>query len=477
MKSRINKRILCYLIIVIALKSSTKASDLIVPFSHFALRYNSSVKIIQLVDSNFLILSRHKDIGSNPAMAGLTWCHRNGDTIKTKLLTLNSGSAAPLDIISLHDGSLFISGTTDDPIDNTLFTLHLDSTGSLISFKLHTSIDAVWLSNSIQLDSGNVLLAATMVNVPESMIYYKVNPDGDSLLFLSYTFPGLLGVTCSRLLNDSTILFGGDMINSNFVLFTNLNGDSLSINAFPFTTSGKNHISSIAITGSQYLVIAGTSTDTLDSNHQSVWCMKTDLSGLILWQNRFHSANPFWNSSAISEIGSNYFALNTFYNTTTTIGNHPPVLIIDSDGDSVSMSNVIGNYCELSSGNNNSIIGDMNGNAFLTTTIDSVCSNIYQNIAFEKFDFSSLVNSIDVLNNNHHHLDVFPNPANNHLNVIDFDNEIGNIGLYDISGRFLFSKTKEESIQLPDIHDGVYIVVLFHKDRTPLKKIRLVVLH
>ena len=122
-------------------------------------------------------------------------------------------------------------------------------------------------------------------------------------------------------------------------------------------------------------------------------------------------------------------------------------------------------------------IRDRNGNAFLTTTIDSVCSNIYQNIAFEKFDFSSLVNSIDVLNNNHHHLDVFPNPANNHLNVIDFDNEIGNISLYDISGRFLFSKTKEESIQLPDIHDGVYIVVLFHKDRTPLKKIRLVVLH
>ena len=472
-----NKYILAYLIFASCWVSKAIASDLIVPYSHFALRYSSSVKIIQLADSNFLMLSRHKDIGSTPAMAGLTWCHRNGDTIKTKLLTLNSGSAAPLDIISLYDGSLFISGTTDDPLDNTLFTIHLDSTGSLISFKLHTSIDAVWLSNSIQLDSGHVLLAATLVNVPESIIFYKVNPDGDSLSFHNYTFPGLLGVSCSRLLNDSTILFGGDMSNSNFVLLTNLNGDSLSIDTFPFTTSGKVHISSIAITGSQYLVIAGTSTDTLDSNHQSVWCMKTDLSGLILWQNRFHSANPFWNSSAISEIGTNYFAINTFYNTTTTIGNHPPVLIIDSNGDSVSMSNASGNYCEMASGNNNSIIGDMNGNAFLTTTIDSVCSNIYQNIAFEKFDFSSLVNSIDVLNNNHHHLDVFPNPANNHLNVIDFDNEIGHISLYDISGRFLFSKIKEESIQLPDIHNVVYVVVLYHKDRTPLKKIRLVVLH
>ncbi|MBK6989148.1 MAG: hypothetical protein IPH33_13505 [Bacteroidetes bacterium] len=49
----------------------------------------------------------------------------------------------------------------------------------MISFKLHPSIDAVWLSNSIQLDSGNVLLSATLVNVPESVIYYKVNPDGD----------------------------------------------------------------------------------------------------------------------------------------------------------------------------------------------------------------------------------------------------------------------------------------------------------
>ena len=249
------KHILIYLIIVISFKSSSIASDIVTAYSHFALRYNSSVKIVQLADSNFLMLSRHKDIGSTPAMAGLTWCHRNGDTIKTKLLTLNSGSAAPLDIISLHDGSLFISGTTDDPLDNTLFTLHLDSTGSLISFKLHTNLDAVWPSNSIQLDSGNVLLAATPVNIPESMIYYKVNSDGDSLSFHNYTFPGLLGVTCSRLLNDSTILFGGDMINSNFVLFTNLNGDSLSINAFPFTTSGKNHISSIAITGSQYLVL------------------------------------------------------------------------------------------------------------------------------------------------------------------------------------------------------------------------------
>lgn len=201
-----NKYILAYIIFASCWVSKVIASDLIVPYSHFALRYNSSVKIIQLADSNFLILSRHKDIGSNPAMAGLTWCHQNGDTIKTKLLTLNSGSASPLDIISLFDGSLFISGTTDDPLDNTLFTLHLDSTGSLISFKLHPSIDAVWLSNSIQLDSGNVLLSATLVNVPESVIYYKVNPDGDSLLLHSYTFPGLLGITCSRLLNDSTLL-------------------------------------------------------------------------------------------------------------------------------------------------------------------------------------------------------------------------------------------------------------------------------
>ncbi len=471
-----NKYILAYIIFASCWVSKVIASDLIVPYSHFALRYNSSVKIIQLADSNFLILSRHKDIGSNPAMAGLTWCHQNGDTIKTKLLTLNSGSASPLDIISLFDGSLFISGTTDDPLDNTLFTLHLDSTGSLISFKLHPSIDAVWLSNSIQLDSGNVLLSATLVNVPESVIYYKVNPDGDSLLLHSYTFPGLLGITCSRLLNDSTLLFGGDMINSNFVLYTNLNGDSLSINTFPFTTSGKNHISSIAITGSQYLVIAGTSTDTLDSNHQSVWGMKTDLLGMILWQNRLQSTNPYWNSSAISAIGANYFAINTFYNTATTNGDHPPVLIIDSNGDSISTSNILGNYCEISSGNNNSIIGDMNGNTFLTTTIDSGCSNIYQNIAFEKFDFSTLINSIDDLNNKNT-LEVFPNPANNHLNIIDVDNEVSNISLYDISGRFLFCKTKEDLIQLTNIHDGIYMLVLVDKNLIPLKKIRLVVLH
>ncbi|MBK6989149.1 MAG: hypothetical protein IPH33_13510 [Bacteroidetes bacterium] len=100
------------------------------------------------------------------------------------------------------------------------------------------------------------------------------------------------------------------MINSNFALYKSQWRPP--INTFPFTTSGKNHISSIAITGSQYLVIAGTSTDTLDSNHQSVWGMKTDLLGMILWQNRFQSTNPYWNSSAISAIGANYFAINTF---------------------------------------------------------------------------------------------------------------------------------------------------------------------
>ena len=204
--------------------------------------------------------------------------------------------------------------------------------------------------------------------------------------------------------------------------------------------------------------------------------MKTDLSGLILWQNRFHSANPFWNSSAISEIGSNYFALNTFYNTATTIGNYPPVLIIDSNGNSISISNVTGNYCETALGNNNSIIGDTNGNAFLTTTIDSGCTNIYQNIAFEKFDFSTLVNSIGVLNDKKE-LNVFPNPANNHLSIIDVDNEISNISLYDISGKFLLSKTNEDLIQLTNIHEGIYLVILFDKNLVPLKKIRLVVLH
>ena len=224
------------------------------------------------------------------------------------------------------------------------------------------------------------------------------------------------------------------------------------------------------------MVIAGTSTDTLDSNHQSVWGMKTDLLGMILWQNRFQSTNPYWNSSAISAIGANYFAINTFYNTATTNGDHPPVLIIDSNGDSISTSNILGNYCEISSGNNNSIIGDMNGNTFLTTTIDSGCSNIYQNIAFEKFDFSTLINSIDDLNNKNT-LEVFPNPANNHLNIIDVDNEVSNISLYDISGRFLFCKTKEDLIQLTNIHDGIYMLVLVDKNLIPLKKIRLVVLH
>ena len=118
----------------------------------------------------------------------------------------------------------------------------------------------------------------------------------------------------------------------------------------------------------------------------------------------------------------------------------------------------------------------MNGNTFLTTTIDSGCSNIYQNIAFEKFDFSTLINSIDDLNNKNT-LEVFPNPANNHLNIIDVDNEVSNISLYDISGRFLFCKTKEDLIQLTNIHDGIYMLVLVDKNLIPLKKIRLVVLH
>lgn len=118
----------------------------------------------------------------------------------------------------------------------------------------------------------------------------------------------------------------------------------------------------------------------------------------------------------------------------------------------------------------------MNGNAFLTTTIDSGCANIYQNIAFEKLDFSALVNSIDFLNNKNK-LEVFPNPAANHLSIIDVDNEISNISLYDISGRFLFSKTKEDLIQLTNIQEGIYLLILFDKNLVPLKKIRLVVLH
>ena len=67
-----NKYILAYLIFASCWVSKAIASDLIVPYSHFALRYSSSVKIIQLAESNFLMLSRHKDIGSTPAMAGLT---------------------------------------------------------------------------------------------------------------------------------------------------------------------------------------------------------------------------------------------------------------------------------------------------------------------------------------------------------------------------------------------------------------------
>ena len=96
-----------------------------------------------------------------------------------------------------------------------------------------------------------------------------------------------------------------------------------------------------------------------------------------------------------------------------------------------------------------------NGTYYVIVTIDGCSSSPSNTIT---------INSVSISEYANHNITVYPNPTNDHLNIIS-DQHIQKIQLVDILGNIVIS-THETSIDVSNYSDGIYqIIILFDNDR------------
>ena len=96
-----------------------------------------------------------------------------------------------------------------------------------------------------------------------------------------------------------------------------------------------------------------------------------------------------------------------------------------------------------------------NGSYYVIVTIDGCSSSPSNTIT---------INSVSISEYANHNITVYPNPANDHLNIIS-DQHIQKIQLVDILGNIVIS-THETSIDVSNYSDGIYqLIILFENDR------------
>ncbi|HOJ24319.1 MAG TPA: T9SS type A sorting domain-containing protein [Bacteroidales bacterium] len=96
-----------------------------------------------------------------------------------------------------------------------------------------------------------------------------------------------------------------------------------------------------------------------------------------------------------------------------------------------------------------------NGTYYVIVTIDGCSSSPSNTIT---------INSVSISEYANHNITVYPNPTNDHLNIIS-DQHIQKIQLVDILGNIVIS-THETSINVSNYSDGIYqLIILFENDR------------
>ncbi|HRC78986.1 MAG TPA: T9SS type A sorting domain-containing protein [Bacteroidales bacterium] len=96
-----------------------------------------------------------------------------------------------------------------------------------------------------------------------------------------------------------------------------------------------------------------------------------------------------------------------------------------------------------------------NGTYYVIVTIDGCSSSPSNTIT---------INSVSISEYANHNITVYPNPTNDHLNIIS-DQHIQKIQLVDILGNIVIS-THETSIDVSNYSDGMYqLIILFENDR------------
>ncbi len=91
---------------------------------------------------------------------------------------------------------------------------------------------------------------------------------------------------------------------------------------------------------------------------------------------------------------------------------------------------------------------------------------------FDNFKIIALSDNLNINDYPQNNSRIFPNPVNNYLNI-DSSNRINKLEIYDMLGKKIFEKQKENltEIELPFLNSGIYIVKLFSDETSEIHRI------
>ena len=91
---------------------------------------------------------------------------------------------------------------------------------------------------------------------------------------------------------------------------------------------------------------------------------------------------------------------------------------------------------------------------------------------FDNFKIIALSDNLNINDYPQNNSRIFPNPVNNYLNI-DSSNRINKLEIYDMLGKKIFEKQKENltEIELPFLNSGIYIVKLFSDETAEIHRI------
>ena len=91
---------------------------------------------------------------------------------------------------------------------------------------------------------------------------------------------------------------------------------------------------------------------------------------------------------------------------------------------------------------------------------------------FDNFKIKGLSENLNANEVDQNIFKTYPNPSNNHINIYS-NNEISKIEIYDLFGKKLLLKEKENlnRVNLTQLSSGVYLLKIFSREMIEIKRI------
>jgi|GEM_PF-2734225 len=383
------------------------------------------------------------------------------------------------DIASLPDGSAVITGNTGIT-DTDIFLLKIDSLGQVLWVKsygdslINQGIKVISAS-----DNGFLIAGYTHIQAggPLDFTVIKTDSLGNNLWMKRYGGSGWdMAYTIAEIGTD--ILVAGisytDVFNNNpnsadgLVLLLDATGAVKK--SFVIGSSAFDQIRDLTVLPNGQFTIVG-STNAVGNGQTDAFIMTLDTTGTILHQTLFGGSSFEQPLSVRSVSGNNNFIV-AGYTESYGGGMNDMYFLKTPAPDS--------NFCNQNTLNLSSAPCSVISDDVFTASVISCNYNTaafsYLTPQISPYNICPTTNTIDVVSANDF-LQIFPNPANDMLNIISSKNRIEKVEIFSISGeKILEHIIKSNSITIPvnGISPGLYFMKINFGSEFSLRKIQII---